>query len=203
VFAALDGDTPAAVERYIRDDEAFCRRAGRFLADHRVRLPVALYGPDGRYRFRGEPKAEVLAAALLRAVARARDNELFVILADLAELGPAVAPVVRAVRVARSRHHHVLVIVPWPDGVPPPPPTHRGGGPRPLAAAVGEDGEPARLRVGQLVKLSLIRGYQQRFEAARAELARVGASVIRVSDGDPVRAVLDRLDRVRGRRSRR
>jgi hypothetical protein len=37
----------------------------------------------------------------------------------------------------------------------------------------------------------------------RKALTGVGATVMRVSDGDPVRLVLDRLDRLRGMRSRR
>jgi uncharacterized protein (DUF58 family) len=198
VFAALDADTPGAIERYLRDDEAFCARAGRFQADHHVRAPVSLYDAAGRYRFRGEAKADVLAAAMMRSVARARDNELYVILADLAELGDALAPLLKAVRVARGRHHHVLVIVPWPDDVPAP-----EKAPEPVAVATPIPGDEAGLAPGRLVRIALVRGYQRRYEALRSELARVGATVIRVAEGDAVRTVLDRLDRVRGARNRR
>lgn len=192
IFALLDGGTPATVERYIHDDEFFAARAGRFLADHHVEVPVALYDGDGRYRFRSESKAEVLQRAMLGAVSRARDNELFVILADLTELGDDIAAVLKAVRVARSRHHHVMVIVPWPSDVP-----------------VAEPGQAASidpmemLRVAKLVQVALVRGYQQRYEKLQKELVRVGATVLRVTDRDPIRAILDRLDRVRGARSRR
>ncbi len=192
IFALLDGGTPATVERYIHDDEFFAARAGRFLADHHVEVPVALYDGDGRYRFRSESKAEVLQRAILGSVSRARDNELFVILADLTELGDDIAAVLKAVRVARSRHHHVMVIVPWPSDVP-----------------VAEPGQAASidpmemLRVAKLVQVALVRGYQQRYEKLQKELVRVGATVLRVTDRDPIRAILDRLDRVRGARSRR
>ena len=192
IFTLLDGGTPATVERYIHDDEFFAARAGRFLADHHVEVPVSLYDGNGRYRFRSESKAEVLQSALLGAVSRARDNELFVILADLTELGDDIAAVLKAVRVARSRHHHVMVIVPWPSDVP-----------------VAEPGQAASidpmemLRVAKLVQVALERGYQQRYEKLQKELVRVGATVLRVTDRDPIRAILDRLDRVRGARSRR
>ena len=192
IFTVLDGGTPATVERYIHDDEFFSARAGKFLADHHVEVPVALYDGNGRYRFRSESKAEVLQSALLGSVSRARDNELFVVLADLTELGDDMAAVLKAVRVARSRHHHVMVIVPWPGDVPAPEP--------------GEamDIDPMeRLRVSKLVQIALVRGYQQRYEKLQKELVRVGATVLRVTDRDPIRAILDRLDRVRGARSRR
>ena len=68
--------------------------------------------------FRSESKIEVLSRALLRSVAHCRDNELFVLLADLFELGDHLEPLLRAVRVACARHHQVLVICPWMPGIP-------------------------------------------------------------------------------------
>ena len=99
---------------------AYAVRVAAFLQHHLLRCPVPLYDDQGRYRFRCAGKAAVLAQAMVRAVRRARDNELFVVMADLAELGNDLAPVVKACRVARARHHHVLVIVPWPADVPSP-----------------------------------------------------------------------------------
>jgi uncharacterized protein (DUF58 family) len=199
VFAALDRDTAGAVERYQRDDRAFAERAGKFLSDHHIRIPPGPYAelPAGLDRGR---KVNVLGVSLLRAVTAARDNELYVILADLTDEAEECESLVRAVRVARARHHHVLVIVPWPDGVPAPP--QPGGRRRPVAAPVA-GGKRGRLRVAQLVQAGLVRQYQRRFAHLRAELARVGATVLRITDDDPVRVVLDRLDRLRGARTRR
>ena len=45
--------------------------------------------------FAAPEKVAVLADALLRAVARGRDNELFVLLADLLELDNALDPLLR------------------------------------------------------------------------------------------------------------
>jgi hypothetical protein len=53
------------------------------------------------------------------------------------------------------------------------------------------------------VRKSLTKQYHESFRSLRRELGRVGAMVMRFNDGDPVRLVLDRLDRVRGLRSRR
>ncbi|MBX9582876.1 MAG: DUF58 domain-containing protein [Gemmataceae bacterium] len=206
VFALHDGTGAAGVEHLIHDDPAHVARVGRFLAERQVRVPVPLYDDRGRYRFRSPGKAGVLAAALTAAVSRARDNELYVILADLAELGSALDPVVRAARVARARRHQVLVIVPWPADVPPP--GEEPQAPNPDADPI----EPLRRRVGlprpgrnlvPLVQAALTRQYHAHFHRLRRALGQAGATVVRVEADDPVRLVLDRLDQVRGLRSRR
>jgi hypothetical protein len=186
LFALLDDTGPAAIERFVADDELFAARATRFLLEHRVRLPLVLYDKHGRYRFRSEGKIAVLAASLLRAVGRARDNELYVLLADLTELGRDVQPLVNAATVARARHHQVLVIVPWPADVP-----------------TEERRQPGGVKIGALVRSVLAARYQRGFAELRTELARAGATVIRVTDGDPVRLVLERLNQLRGARIRR
>ena len=53
------------------------------------------------------------------------------------------------------------------------------------------------------VRQSLTKQYHESFRALRRELGRAGATVMRVNDGDPVQLVLDRLDRLRGLRTRR
>jgi uncharacterized protein (DUF58 family) len=216
LFALQDGAGPDAVERYVFDDDAYAVRVAKFLQHHLLRCPVPLYDEEGRYRFRCPGKAPVLADAMIRAVGRARDNELYVILADLAELGNELAPVVRACRVARARHHHLLVIVPWPADVPSPDEPDAAtpevkdtedapGGPwdRGKKKARPKKAPPRQNRLVKLVRQSLTRQYHESFKALRRELSRVGATVMRVNDGDPVQLVLDRLDRLRGMRSRR
>src|SRR5207249_3650835 len=64
----------------------------------------------------------VLADALKRAIGRGRDNELFVLLADLLELDEALGNLLSTVHVALSRHHQVLIVCPWPPGLPLPAP---------------------------------------------------------------------------------
>lgn len=222
LFSLQDGTGPDGIERYIHNDEIYATRVGAFLQHHLLRCPVPLYDDQGRFRFRCAGKAPVLSQAIIRAVSRARDNELFVILADLAELGAELAPVVKACRVARARHHHVLVIVPWPADVPSP---DDPDGPTPMVAAEEEPAlrhawdlpqrkgksakkaiRAAEARQGSLMKAvrkSLTRQYHESFRELRRQLGRVGATVMRFNDGDPVQLVLDRLDRVRGLRSRR
>jgi uncharacterized protein (DUF58 family) len=213
LFAVQDGSGAAGTERLIQEDEAYAARVGRFFREHQLRCPVPLYDDQGRYRYRGEAKARVLADAVLRSVSRARDNELYVLLADLLDLGDELAPLLKAARVARARHHHVLVIVPWPGDVPPPEDEPEKGrrrrkaepvsstwtrpGPRPRPRA-----EPRR-EVLTVVQASLARQYHESYRKLRRALGKVGATVVRVNEGDPVQLVLDRLDRLRGMRSRR
>jgi uncharacterized protein (DUF58 family) len=208
LLALQDGSGPQGIERLIHDDEAYGERVGRFLQQHQVRMPVPLYDDQGRYRFRCEAKARVLATAIVRAVSRARDNELFVLLADLAELGDDLEPLLKAARVARARKHQVLVLVPWPAEVPSPdepkPPREPRNGSRDGGELRGR--RPPRdrsLAMMPLVQAALVRQYHESFRQLRRAFGRVGATVVRVNEDDPVRMVLDRLDRLRGMRSRR
>jgi uncharacterized protein (DUF58 family) len=187
VFAAADRSGPAMLQRYVEDDEAFADRAGRFLTAHRVRPPLALVGPDGEDLYRSPGKVAVLAGVLVRATAVARDNELYVIFADLAELtADELAPLLAAVRAARARHHAVAVMVPWPADVP-----------------ADLPGIPHRVKLAGVVRYAQASRYHRQFAAVRTLLTAAGATLIRADAGDPVRRVLDKLDRVRGVGGRR
>jgi uncharacterized protein (DUF58 family) len=199
VFASLDYDTPAAVERYLKDERAFVERASRFLADHRVHTPHST-GPSPKTADEANPKIDILASALLRSILAARDNELYVILADLTDLAESCEPLIRAVRVARTKHHHVLVIVPWPDGVPLPEKSH---GQTKLAAKPLAVYKGGKQRLALLVQSGLIQQYLRRFTYLRTVLSEVGATVLPLPGKDAVRVVLDRLEKLRGVRIRR
>ncbi|MBM3980494.1 MAG: DUF58 domain-containing protein [Planctomycetes bacterium] len=207
LFGLQDGTGPDGIERYVHDDDAYADRVAAFLQHHQLRCPVPLYDDLGRYRFRCARKADVLAYEIMRAVSRARDNELYVILADLSELGTDLEPLVRACRVARARRHHVMVIVPWPADVDSPDDTRAADDdePRKKKKKHPDDmsAEGRHKRISAIVFDNLTRQYHETFRAMRRELTGVGATVMRVDDGDPVRLVLDRLDRLRGMRSRR
>ncbi len=210
LFSLQDGAGPDGIERYVHDDDVYAERVAAFLQHHQLRCPVPLYDDHGRYRFRCVRKADVAAGEIVRAVSRARDNELYVVLADIAELGADLAPLVKACRVARARRHHVMVIVPWPADVPSPdaapPPKDEDEAPKKKRKRHPDDPIDPHVRHKRLVKIvqdNLTRQYHESFRQTRRELSRVGATVVRVDDGDPVRMVLDRLDRLRGMRSRR
>ena len=206
LFALQDGTGPQGIERYVHDDEAFGKRVGQFFQTHQIRMPVPLYDDRGRYRFRCPEKARVVATAIVGAVGRARDNELFVVLADLAELGDDLTPLVKAARAARARKHHVMLLVPWPADVPPP--DDASADEATDVDAPRKKGKRRRVpepgtKFLPVVQAALVRQYHQAFREFRRTFSRVGATVVRVNEGDPVQMILDRLDRLRGMRSRR
>jgi uncharacterized protein (DUF58 family) len=206
LFCLQDGTGPDGVERYVHDDAVYAERVTKFLESHRLRCPVPLYDDQGRFRFKCAHKADVLASEMVRAVGRARDNELYVIFADLSELGDDLEPLVKACRVARARRHHVMVIVPWPADVPSPDEQPEQADDRPKKRRRHPDDfdpEVRYKRISKIVLDNLTRQYHESFKKMRKLLTGVGATVMRVNDGDPVRLVLDRLDRLRGMRSRR
>lgn len=58
--------------------------------------------------------ASLLAKTLQTAVSRARDNEVFLVFANLLDSASTVPQLLPAVRMARSRHHRVVFVVPTP-----------------------------------------------------------------------------------------
>jgi uncharacterized protein (DUF58 family) len=203
LFATLDGDAPGAESFYLHDDQMFARRAQRFLAEHHARYPVRLYDARGRYLFHSRPKLDVLVKALNYGVARGRDNELFVLLADLLDLADDLDHLVRAARVAVARHHQVLVIVPWQDDVPEPPAEAPADGDRiPLGRAERFAHGGYRAIADELTR-DFIAHYHKAFFKVRREFGRLGVLVIRADHDEPVQMVLDRLDRLRGVARRR
>ena len=202
LFATLDGDEPGAEVHYLHDDQIFARRAMTFLADHQTRYPVRLYDVRGRYLFYSKPKLATLAAALNYGVSRGRDNELFVLLADLVDLVDDIDPLVRAVRVAVGRHHQVMVVIPWQEDMPLPPtdPADEFSLKIPRAELMGERGMHA---LDMELERDQTERYHKNFFRLRKEFGRLGVTVVRAGHEETVQMVLDRMNRLRGMRGRR
>jgi uncharacterized protein (DUF58 family) len=181
----------------LEDDAACARWLQRFLADHQVPYEVPLYDNRGRYLFARPAKVEVLAGALLRAVSRGHDNELFVILADLLELDEQLAPLLKAARVARSRHHQVLVICPWPAGLSPPSPDGTGDGDAPRITHLAPALPPADAPIEILIRWSAQARAARAWRAVRRAFGRLGVPVLSANAGDPARLILLRLEQLR------
>ena len=62
-----------------------------------------------------DARFEILTTALTGAVARGRDNELFVLLLDLVDYTGSLERLRQIIRVARARHHRIVLICPLPD----------------------------------------------------------------------------------------
>src|SRR5206468_2446613 len=176
---------PGALGLFLEDDAACARELQRFLAEHQVPYDVPLYDARGRYLFARPAKVEVLAKALLRAVSRGHDNELYVVMADLLELDENLGPLLKAVRVARARHHTVLVVCPWPAGLPAPDAERPPGLPPP--------GLPAAEVVRRMTHTRTARAWR----AVRRAFGRMGVPVLNATAGDPARLILHRLEQLR------
>ena len=99
-----------------------------------------------------------------------------------------------------------MVIVPWPADVPSPDEVpEEADAPKKRRRRHPDDLDPElrHRRITKIVQANLTKQYHESFRKMRKALSRVGATVMRASDGDPVRMVLERLDRLRGMRSRR
>lgn len=203
LFATLDHDVAGAETHYLHDDQFFARRTMRFLADHRYRYPLRLYDARGRYLFRSADKIGVLVKALNYAVARGRDNELFVLMVDLIDLVQEVEPLIRTIRVAVARHHQVIVVLPWHGDVPAPPrdaPKDDDALPMERAPRFADGGLKA---VTDDLIQDMVDTYHRHFFRLRRELGRLGVPVVRAETDDPVQVVVSRMDRLRGIGGRR
>jgi uncharacterized protein (DUF58 family) len=205
------GLAPGGLSALLEDDDAFTLLTQRFLGEHHVPYTLPLYDRAGRYLFAAPKKIGVLASALLRAVGRGRDNELFVLLADLLELDDAINPLLKAVRVAVGRHHQVMLIVPWPSGMRPPHPNPPPQGGReqhnpPPPAGGGQGGGDEEEWTGRL-PVVLGRAATRRFHRAyyriRRTFARLGVQVVCAVGEEPVALILQRLNRLRAAGRRR
>lgn len=202
LFATLDQDIPGAEVHYLHDDQIFARRAMKFLAEHQARYPVRLHDIRGRYLFYSRPKLAMLADAINYGVSRGRDNELFVILADLVDLADEIDPVLQAVRVAISRHHQVIVMIPWQEDIPPPPTEapDEYSLKIPRSRLMAEDGMKA---IDLELKRDQVERYQKNYITLQKLFGKLGVTVVRAGQEESVQMVLDRLNRMKGRGVRR
>jgi hypothetical protein len=185
------GLAPGGLAALLEDDGLMIRYMQRFLADHQVPYPQPLYDRKGRYLFAAPGKIPVLAAALLRAVGKGHDNELFVLLVDLLELEDHLGPLLQAIKVARARHHRVMIVCPWPPGVRPP-----------RESSAGVRGAPLPSRLEDALHQTTTDRFHRAFYHLRRTFARLGVQVLCAQDRDPAALILQRLDQLRhlGRR---
>jgi uncharacterized protein (DUF58 family) len=189
------GLAPGGLALLMEDDGLMIQYAQRFLADHHVPYPLPLYDRGGRYLFAAPGKIPVLAAALLRAVGKGHDNELFVLLVDLLELEDHLGPLLQAVRVARGRHHRVLVICPWPPGIRPPTGTaDEADGRERIPPPGDQENSPA---LGEVLYRTTTSRFHRAFQQMRRTFARMGVQVLCARDRDPARLILQRMDQLR------
>ncbi len=192
ILANIHGLGAGGVSMLYHEDDACQRYLLRWLNDHRVAIPMLLYDEHGRYLFRAAGKIATLARALTDSIARAKDNELFVLLADLLDVDADRGPLLRAVKAARARHHQVQLICPWPPGVSLPDGREK---PRPIFLAPNLQELLSRVWTNRL---------HQAFADLRREFGRVGVPTIAAPNEQSVAQIMERMQRLRpgARRSR-
>jgi uncharacterized protein (DUF58 family) len=189
VAAALSvhyGLGPGGLALLLEDDQECGRYVLRFLSEHQVACPLPFYDERGQYLFGSPGKIDVLADALMYSVLRGRDNELFVLLVDLLETGQHLEKILRAVRVALGRHHQVLVVCPWPPGVP-----------RPIAGRRPGAKEDTRLDLQDLLAQASTLRLKQAFAHVQGAFARLGVPVLCAPEDEAVGLILQRMQRLR------
>lgn len=176
---------PLGATGLILEEDAACSGwLQRFLADHQVAYDVPRYDELGRPLFARPAKAEVLARALTRAIRRGHDNELFVVLADLLDLDDSLTPLVNAVRVARARHHQVMIVCPA-----------RGISRR--HSQLSDDLPPADASADELIQYALRARTDRAWQTVRRAFGRLGVPVVPAAENDTARLILHRLDQMR------
>ena len=169
--------------RLLEDDERCIHYLQRFLAEHQVAFPFPFYDMNGDYLFTAPKKPSVLADALLKAITRGKDNELFVLCIDVLENTAHLAALERAVCVAKARHHQVVVVSPWPAGVDAP-----GATRHPPLVPFDFQHILHRLCTTQL---------HQAFTKVRHAFGRIGVPVFCAAQSDSVSWILHRMRRMR------
>lgn len=169
---------PGAPGMLLDDDHLMAGWLQRFLSEHRVPYDVPETDADGRDLLATADSLSEQARRLVHAVSRGRDNELFVLLGDYARREAALDELLRAVRVARARHHQVVVVQPGPAATDP--------GPRPAAG-----------RSAELIEYAGRSRRWRSWSRTRRAFSRLGASVVADDAGDPVRMILRRLEQMR------
>jgi hypothetical protein len=172
VLAAKYELGPAAPALLLEDDELLAAWLQHFLAEHRV--PTNCAWPVNNDRRCLDRQAR----ALTHAVSRGRDNELFVLLGDYVAQADHLDGLLKAARLARARHHQVLVVQPGT-----------------MPALDAPPSGPAKLK--QLIRQAELSRRERGWHSVRRSFGRMGALVLPTGTGDPVRLILHRLEQLR------
>ncbi len=175
-----------AAIRLVHDDNLMASCLQRLLTDAGFAWTSPLVDRRRRELHNWHAKFETLRIALTRAVSVGRDNELYVLLLDLVDFDGPLGRLANAIRIARARHHRVVVICPLPGGYE----LLRPGDETPALASL-ED----QIRYAEQLRLTAAA------DRLKKELRRLGAAVAFTADRESVRLVLTQAELARNGRS--
>lgn len=119
VIAQLYRLSPAKQLQLVYDDPLMATFAQNFLSQSGMSWMEPVVSIRSRGFHDGMARMQILSSALTRAVSQARDNEVFVVLADLLECVPSLSHLMPAVKMALARHHRVAFVCPSPTFIRP------------------------------------------------------------------------------------
>ena len=112
--------TPAKQIQLVYDDPLMASFAQHFLSQSGMAWMEPVVSIRGRGFHDGMARMEILSSALARAVSQARDNEVFVVMADLLECVPSLSHLMPAVKCSGTTSSNRLRVsfpdIPPPDG---------------------------------------------------------------------------------------
>jgi len=166
------------------NDRAMSYWLQRFHAEHGAPFKARLVDDKGKYLFDDRKKISQLAQLLRRSASQGRDNELFVILAELTDADYDLTPLTEAIKYAKARHHRVAVLMAWPPGMTGPDST--------VAISANKNID---------LFLSERRHQQDAYKQLRAELGKLGVPMAAAAQDAATAMVMNQLEIIRTGRS--
>ena len=105
---------PQRIVELVHNDELMAQFAQRMLAESGIAWMDPLVPSRDRGFHDGMATMELLSKAITEAVAVAKDNEVYVIMANLLECATNISHLLPAVKMARARFHRVVFVTPTP-----------------------------------------------------------------------------------------
>ena len=180
-IAQLSGMTVERQVQLLLDDALLAACCQSFLSQCGMAWLAPVVAVRGRGFHDSVARLDILAQTLLTAVSRAKDNEVFVIFADLLESSHGISRLLPALRLARARHHRVVCVCPTPVFRRPAPTT---------LELPGTTAEDLLLAAEQTRTRGLATGLQR-------ELRRLGVVAAFSGENSAIHAVLTEMDLAR------
>ncbi|MDG1893931.1 MAG: DUF58 domain-containing protein [Fuerstiella sp.] len=184
VLADLYGLSVSQIMELVHDDRMMSQYAQRMLSEAGVSWMPPLVKTRSQGFHDGMATMEMFSKAIAESVATARDNEVYVIMANLLECATNISHVQPAVKIALARHHRVVFVFPTP-AFRRPQPTH--------------DTDPGTT-AGELLERAEGLRNQELASRLQRELRRLGASVAFSGEEEGIRMVLAETELARSGR---